>query len=152
MLGGHSTVAQDALDYLSIRAWACPGALLMLAATGACRGNKDPSTPLQGAAAQYATNFALDLALIFGLGMGVQGAAAAATIGQYVGVAVVLKGLTGRGDLRREHVAQVPAVDDVCPYARVRERLLCCCLYACDTRHRRACCCRAATSAAVPSQ
>lgn len=113
-------VAQDALEYLSIRAWACPGALLMLAATGACRGKKDPTTPLHGATAQYVTNFALDLALIFGLGMGIEGAAAAATVGQYVGLAVVLRGLAGRGDLRRQDVAQLPRADDVWPYARVR--------------------------------
>ncbi len=120
VLVGHTNIAQEALNYLSIRAWACPGALLMLAATGACRGHRDPATPLYGAFAQYATNFVLDIALIFGVGMGIEGAAAAATIGQYVGLAVVLRGLVKQGDLALQDVGRVPSAQDVGPYLTVR--------------------------------
>jgi Na+-driven multidrug efflux pump len=75
-------MSEMALEYIAIRSWALPGALLLLAGTGAARGLNDPHTPLLGATAQYGTNLVLDLALVFGLDMGVAGAAAAATIGK----------------------------------------------------------------------
>lgn len=104
----------------------------MLAATGACRGHRDPATPLHGAFAQYATNFVLDIALIFGIGMGIEGAAAAATIGQYVGLAVVLRGLLSQGDLAVQDVGRIPNAQDAMPYVTVQTGVVWYPLESCD--------------------
>ena len=74
-LGASPTVAPHAETYLRISLLGVPPMLLVLAATGALRGLQDTRTPLVVAAVAAAVNVLLNLALVYGAGLGIAGSA-----------------------------------------------------------------------------
>ncbi|KAL3162098.1 hypothetical protein ABBQ38_009164 [Trebouxia sp. C0009 RCD-2024] len=107
-----------AVPHLKMRALACPAALLMFVAVGAFRGFKDTTTPLIASAAANAVNLSLDLFFVFVAGWGVVGAASAATIGQYVGLATMLFMLCWKGVLRLSDLRTLPSPQELKPMAQ----------------------------------
>ncbi|MFQ5966168.1 MAG: MATE family efflux transporter [Acidimicrobiia bacterium] len=82
---GAGEVTDPALAYLRLRAFALPAVLLITAAHGAFRGYQDTTTPLRVTLGLNVLNLVLDPLLIFVLGWGLEGAAAATVIAQWVG-------------------------------------------------------------------
>ena len=90
--GGHMLAAmgvsptspmyQSACSYLFTRCWAAPAVVGIVVAEGAFRGNGDNKTPLIAASLAAIMNLVLDPLLMFPLGMGMAGAAAATAISQ----------------------------------------------------------------------
>jgi putative MATE family efflux protein len=96
LMGAGSDVAGPAVSYLRIRALAAPAVLVVTAGHGAFRGHKDTRTPLRVALGVNVLNFVLDPLLIFGLGWGLEGAAVATVIAQYVGALWFLRLIVSR--------------------------------------------------------
>ncbi len=90
LMGAEDELATPARTYLTIRAFAGPAVLIILASNGAFRGYQDTKTPLAVAALFNLINLVLDPILIFGLGWGIAGAAAATLIAQWTGAALFL--------------------------------------------------------------
>ncbi|MCL8253298.1 MATE family efflux transporter [Aeromicrobium fastidiosum] len=86
-LSSSQEVAGHARDYLLVSSLGVPAMLLILAATGALRGVLDLRTPLLATIAANLVNVALNLALVYGLGLGVRGAAAGTVIAQWLAAA-----------------------------------------------------------------
>ena len=76
-------------------------------------------TPLIASAAANAVNLSLDLFFVFVAGWGVVGAASAATIGQYVGLATMLVMLCWKGVLRLSDLKTLPSRQELMPMAQV---------------------------------
>lgn len=76
-------------------------------------------TPLIASAAANAVNLSLDLFFVFVAGWGVVGAASAATIGQYVGLATMLFMLCWKGVLRPKDLRSLPSPQELIPMAQV---------------------------------
>lgn len=87
LMGAGEGVADPAISYLRIRAIATPAVLVVTAGHGAFRGHKDTKTPLVVAFGVNGLNLILDPLLIFTFGLGLEGAAIATVIAQYVGAA-----------------------------------------------------------------
>ena len=85
---GNSQLFKPAIEYLRTRLWAAPVVLGIVVAEGAFRGYGDTKIPLFASLAASLMNFVLDPILMFPLGMGVTGAAAATALSQ-VGAAAV---------------------------------------------------------------
>jgi MATE family multidrug resistance protein len=85
LMGATPDVAEPAVSYLRIRALATPAVLIVTTGHGAFRGHMDTRTPLVVAAGVNGLNLVLDPLLIFTLGLGLEGAAVATVIAQYVG-------------------------------------------------------------------
>ena len=83
-------VVDPAASYLRIRALAVPAVLIITAGNGAYRGFKDTRTPLYVVLAVNALNIVLDAVLIFGAGLGLEGAAYATVAAQWLGAGVFL--------------------------------------------------------------
>ncbi|MDX1449349.1 MAG: MATE family efflux transporter [Acidimicrobiia bacterium] len=83
-------VVDPAVSYLRIRAFAVIALLVITAANGAYRGFKDTRTPLYVTVAVNGLNVVLDWWFIFGLGLGLEGAALATVAAQWVGAFVFL--------------------------------------------------------------
>ncbi|MDH5502758.1 MAG: MATE family efflux transporter, partial [Acidimicrobiia bacterium] len=81
----------EALTYLRIRALAAPAVLIITAANGAFRGQQDTLTPLRVTLGLNLANVIGDAILIFGLGWGVGGAAAATVLAQWLGAVWFLR-------------------------------------------------------------
>ena len=77
-------------------------------------------TPLLSSLLANVVNFALDLVLMFGLGWGVAGAAAATAASQYVGIAAMLFLLARRGYFDPADLRHVPSLADIAPLLWVR--------------------------------
>ena len=77
-------------------------------------------TPLIASAAANAVNLSLDLFFVFVAGWGVVGAATAATVGQYVGLATMLCMLCWKGVLRLSDLKSLPSLRELAPMAQVR--------------------------------
>ena len=88
-----------AVDYLRVRALGAPALVASIGALGSCRGLGDVRTPLVATVASNALNVGLDALFIFGMGQGVPGAAAATAAGEWLGLAVLLRGLRGEHGL-----------------------------------------------------
>uniref|UniRef100_A0A1J3HEY7 Protein DETOXIFICATION n=3 Tax=Noccaea caerulescens TaxID=107243 RepID=A0A1J3HEY7_NOCCA len=71
-------------QFLRLRAYGAPPIVVALAAQGAFRGFKDTTTPLYAVVAGNVLNAVLDPILIFVLGFGISGAAAATVISEYL--------------------------------------------------------------------
>ncbi|XP_010517127.1 PREDICTED: protein DETOXIFICATION 44, chloroplastic [Camelina sativa] len=71
-------------QFLRLRAYGAPPIVVALAAQGAFRGFKDTTTPLYAVVAGNVLNAILDPILIFVLGFGISGAAAATVISEYL--------------------------------------------------------------------
>jgi Na+-driven multidrug efflux pump len=74
--------------YLSTRAYAAPAVLAIVVSEGAFRGYGNTSIPLVASLVAAVINLVLDPILMFSLGMGVKGAAAATAVAQ-VGAALI---------------------------------------------------------------
>lgn len=85
LMGATAEVADPAVSYLRIRAIATPAVLVVTAGHGAFRGYKDTRTPLVVAVGVNGLNLILDPLLIFTAGLGLEGAALATVVAQYVG-------------------------------------------------------------------
>jgi len=104
IMGASGSLRQVTLTYLEIRLWAAPAVLLVTAGHGAFRGYGDARTPLYVTLALNLVNLVLDPILIFGLGMGIAGAAWATVAAQWTGALVFLVLLLGT----RREALQIP--------------------------------------------
>jgi len=84
-------VVDPAMGYLRVRAIAIPALLLITVGHGAYRGFQDTRTPLYVSLAVNVLNAVLDPILIFTLGFGIEGAALATVIAQWIGALVFLR-------------------------------------------------------------
>lgn len=80
--GASDTVAPYAITYLRISAFGIPAMLVVLAATGVIRGLQDTRTPLYVAIGGFALNGVLNVALVYGAGLGIAGSAWGTVIAQ----------------------------------------------------------------------
>jgi putative MATE family efflux protein len=78
-------LVEPAVSYLRIRALAAPAMLVVTAGHGAFRGFHDTRTPLGITLGVNLINLVLDPILIFGLGWGLEGAAVATVVAQWIG-------------------------------------------------------------------
>lgn len=93
---GATAETDAAVSYLRLRVLATPAVLIVTAGHGAFRGHKDTRTPLRVAFGVNVINLILDPLLIFGFGWGLEGAAIATVIAQYVGAVWFLKLMISR--------------------------------------------------------
>jgi putative MATE family efflux protein len=91
LMGAGPEVADPAISYLRIRAIATPAVLIVTAGHGAFRGHKDTRTPLKVAVGVNLANLVLDPLLIFVVGWGLEGAAVATVVAQYLGAVWFLR-------------------------------------------------------------
>lgn len=89
VFGASPEVIGEAVTYLHIAAAGLPGMLVILATTGVLRGLQDTRTPLVASVIGFSGNIALNVFFVFGLGMGIGGAALGTVIAQ-TGMAVAL--------------------------------------------------------------
>ncbi|WP_412077385.1 MATE family efflux transporter [Streptomyces xanthophaeus] len=82
LFGASDTVAPHAITYLRISSLGIPAMLMVLAATGVIRGLQDTRTPLYVAIGGFALNGALNVALVYGAGLGIAGSAWGTVIAQ----------------------------------------------------------------------
>lgn len=101
LMGAGDGISDPAVSYLRIRALATPAVLIVLAGHGAFRGYHDTRTPLVVAALVNGVNLVLDPILIFGAGWGLEGAAVATVIAQWLGAVLFLRMLSRRRMLAR---------------------------------------------------
>lgn len=80
--GASDTVAPFAITYLRISAFGIPAMLVVLAATGVIRGLQDTRTPLYVAIGGFTLNGILNVALVYGAGLGIAGSAWGTVIAQ----------------------------------------------------------------------
>ena len=99
--GPSEPVAQAAVTYLRVVAWAFPALLVMLASTGVLRGLQDTRTPLYVAIGVNLTNIGLNFLLVYGFGLGILGAAFGTLISQYA-AAMFLAGVVLSGARREQ--------------------------------------------------
>ena len=94
--GANAEVTGYAVSYLRIVTLALPFLLVMLASTGVLRGLQDTRTPLKVAVGLNLANIALNFLLVYGLGLGILGAALGTLLAQAVAstilTAVVVRG------------------------------------------------------------
>ncbi len=88
-MGAAGAVEEAATSYIRIRLLGAPAMLVLLGIFGTMRGRGDMKTPLWIALGVNALNVALDALLIFGAGpvpaFGIEGAAAASSLSQWLG-------------------------------------------------------------------
>ncbi len=89
-------VIDPAVTYLRIRALAAPAVLIVTAGHGAFRGLQDTRTPLLAALLANVIHLVLDPILIYGVGFGIAGAAAASAVAQYAAAIWLWRKLRGR--------------------------------------------------------
>ena len=104
-LSSSPAVASHARDYLLVSALGLPAMLLLLAATGALRGVLNLRTPLVATIVANLLNVVLNLVLVYGLGLGVRGAATGTVIAQWIAAtwlvtAVVRRARPARASVR----------------------------------------------------
>ncbi len=85
LMQAPNELVDPAVSYLRIRALAAPAVLVVTAGHGAFRGMQDTRTPLLITVVMNLANVVLDPLLMFGLGMGLRGAAVATLIAQIGG-------------------------------------------------------------------
>jgi putative MATE family efflux protein len=90
-----------AVTYLRVAAAGIPAMLLVLAATGVLRGLQDTRTPMVAATIGAVANVGLNLALVYGAGLGIAGSALGTVLAQ-VGMAIGLTAVVARGARRYE--------------------------------------------------
>ena len=118
-MGATEELREPTLTYLRIRALAAPAVLIVTAGHGIFRGYLDTKTPLVVTLGLNVVNLVLDPLLIFGLGMGLAGAAIATTIAQWTGALWFLDLLLRR---RREDLGidiVLPRPTELVPFLRI---------------------------------
>ena len=96
LMGATDEVAGHAVSYLRIRGIATPAVLLVTAGHGAFRGFQDTRTPLLVAVWINVINLVVDPLLIFGAGLGLEGAALGTVIAQWAGAIWFLRLIRSR--------------------------------------------------------
>ena len=96
LFGASGDVLAQAVSYLQIRMLALPAMLVAMVGHGVYRGHQDTRTPLYVTIAMNVVNLVLDPILIFGLGMGIVGAAWATVIAQLIAATAFLALMFGR--------------------------------------------------------
>ncbi|MFB6823870.1 MATE family efflux transporter [Streptomyces virginiae] len=113
LFGASDTVAPYAITYLRISALGIPAMLMVLAATGVIRGLQDTRTPLYVAIGGFALNAGLNVALVYGAGLGIAGSAWGTVIAQCAMAAaylvVVVRGARRHGATLRPDPAGIRA-------------------------------------------
>ncbi|MFF4405148.1 MATE family efflux transporter [Streptoverticillium reticulum] len=113
LFGSSPTAAPYAVTYLRISALGIPAMLAVLAATGVLRGLQDTRTPLYVAVGGFAANAALNVALVYGAGLGIAGSAWGTVIAQCamaaVYLTVVVRGARRHGASLRPDAAGIRA-------------------------------------------
>lgn len=99
LLGPGNEIAVLAAEYFSIRIWSAPATLANYALIGWFIGLQNARIPLLIVLVINLTNIALDLYFVLGLGMKVDGVAAASVIAEFAGLAI--GGLFAASYLRR---------------------------------------------------
>ncbi|HEU4977161.1 MAG TPA: MATE family efflux transporter [Baekduia sp.] len=106
LVGGSGHVADLAARYLRISALGLPGALIALAAQGWLRGVGRLTAPLVVVVAANAVNVVLELVLVYGLDLGLDGSAAGTVVAQLgMGAVFAAMLLAGPAASRRPHAA-----------------------------------------------
>ncbi|WP_406244255.1 MATE family efflux transporter [Streptomyces anulatus] len=113
IFGASDTAAPYAITYLRISILGIPAMLVVLAATGVLRGLQDTRTPLYVAIGGFTVNAALNVTLVYGVGLGIAGSAWGTVIAQ-VGMAaaylvVVIRGARRHGASLRPDAAGIRA-------------------------------------------
>ncbi len=108
VLSSSSEVAGHARDYLLVSSLGVPAMLLILAATGALRGVLDLRTPLLATIAANLVNVVLNVVLVYGFGLGVQGAATGTVIAQWLAAAWLVAAVVRRARPARAPVGPRP--------------------------------------------
>jgi MATE family multidrug resistance protein len=90
LIGPEVEVAEFTRQYFFIRIWSAPATLVNYALVGWFVGLQDTRIPLVIVLAINLTNIVLDLLFVIGLGMTVDGVAAASVIAEYTGMLVGL--------------------------------------------------------------
>jgi putative MATE family efflux protein len=113
LFGASDTAAPPATTYLRISALGIPAMLVVLAATGVLRGLQDTRTPLYVAVAGFAANAGLNVALVYGAGLGIAGSAWGTVVAQCgmaaVYLIVVVRGARRHGASLRPDLAGIRA-------------------------------------------
>ncbi|GHB65844.1 MATE family efflux transporter [Streptomyces cirratus] len=113
LFGASDTVTPYAVTYLRISALGIPAMLMVLAATGVIRGLQDTRTPLYVAIGGFTLNGVLNLALVYGAGLGIAGSAWGTVIAQCAMAAVylvmVIRGARRHGATLRPDAAGIRA-------------------------------------------
>ncbi|MEJ8649353.1 MATE family efflux transporter [Streptomyces sp. MS1.AVA.3] len=111
--GASGTAAPYATTYLRISALGIPAMLVVLAATGVLRGLQDTKTPLHVAIGGFSANAVLNVALVYGAGLGIAGSAWGTVIAQCgmaaVYLVVVIRGARRHGASLRPDAAGIRA-------------------------------------------
>lgn len=90
LLGPGPAISGHALEYFSIRIWSAPATLANYALIGWFIGLQNARIPLLIVVVANSVNIALDLLFVVGLGMTVDGVAAASVIAEFSGLSVGL--------------------------------------------------------------
>lgn len=90
LFGASDTAAPYAITYLRISSLGIPAMLVVLASTGVLRGLQDTKTPLYVAVGGFVANGVLNVALVYGAGLGIAGSAWGTVIAQCAMAAVYL--------------------------------------------------------------
>ncbi|WP_371528225.1 MATE family efflux transporter [Streptomyces sp. NBC_01283] len=90
LFGASNTAAPYAITYLRISSLGIPAMLVVLASTGVLRGLQDTKTPLYVAIGGFVANGVLNVALVYGAGLGIAGSAWGTVIAQCAMAAVYL--------------------------------------------------------------
>mgnify|MGYP002335975381 CR=1 FL=1 len=101
LFGSTPAVRANAGVYLRVSALGAPAVLLALTGVGYLRGLQDTKRTLAVAVGSNVLNLALELLLVYGLGMGIAASAAATVVAQYAAavayVAVLLRNVRAAG-------------------------------------------------------
>jgi len=100
LLGAEGAVAAHAETYLRIGLAGVPAMLVILAATGVLRGLQDTRTPLVVSIVAAVVNVVLNIALVYGAGLGIAGSALGTVLAQN-GAALAYVLVVGGGARRR---------------------------------------------------
>lgn len=119
LMSSDVTVASLAVQYLQGRSWGIAPALMMMVAIGSCRGMKDMNTPLLGSLVYLVALVGCDLALIFGLGLGMEGAGYAAALSQWCAAAAMLGLLCKYQGFKLRDLLRLPRPSDLRPYLQM---------------------------------
>ncbi|MCW2749559.1 MAG: family efflux transporter [Aeromicrobium sp.] len=115
-LASSDRVAGLGQGYLAISAVAVPAMLLVLAATGALRGTLDLRTPLLATIVANILNVALNLFFVYGLDLGINGAATGTVLAQWFAALWLTFVVVRRA--RRAHASTRPRVAEITAAAR----------------------------------
>lgn len=116
---GADTIMYDpAKSYLLVRALGLPAGVLMLSLQGAFRGLGDARTPLLITIVCNVVNVVLEPTLIFGLNLGVAGAALAVVSAQAVSVGLLVYLLSKKIDFKRHVGAAHASLTDTVKFVK----------------------------------